>query len=130
MAVMTRLLGIPSRVAVGFTSGHLEDGAWVVSDHDAHAWVEVWFPGHGWVPFDPTPGRGTFSTSYSFASNSPATVEALRRGSLSDVVRAEERADLVQGLDTPGGQAGSDRPSILTLALALGARSGPSRSGS
>ncbi len=121
MAVMTRLLGIPSRVAVGFTSGHLQDGAWVVSDHDAHAWVEVWFPDHGWVPFDPTPGRGTFSTSYSFASDSPATVAALRRGSLSDVVRAEERADLVQGLDAPGAESGNDRPSILTIGLALAA---------
>jgi hypothetical protein len=120
MAVMARLLGIPARVAVGFTSGQFRDGAWAVSDHDAHAWVEVWFPGHGWVPFDPTPGRGTFSTLYSFASNSPATVEALRRGSLSAVVRAEERADLVDGSTLPGlPSSGSDRPSILTLAAAL-----------
>jgi hypothetical protein len=121
MAVMARLLGIPARVAVGFTSGRLRDGAWAVTDHDAHAWVEVWFPGHGWVPFDPTPGRGTFSTSYSFASDSPETVAALRRGRLGAVVRAEERGDLVQGLDTGGAGSGSDRPSILTIALAVGA---------
>jgi Transglutaminase-like superfamily/TgpA N-terminal domain len=121
MAVMARLLGIPARVAVGFTSGRLRDGAWVVNDHDAHAWVEVWFAGHGWVPFDPTPGRGTFSTSYSFASDSPETVAALRRGSLDAVVRAEERGDLVQGLDTGGADAGGDRPSILTIALVLSA---------
>jgi hypothetical protein len=119
MAVMARLLGIPARVAVGFTSGHLEDGAWVVSDRDAHAWVEVWFPGHGWMPFDPTPGRGTFSNSYSFASDSPETVAALRRGSLSAVVRAEERGDLVQSLDTTGADNGGDRPSILAIALAV-----------
>ena len=119
MAVMARLLGIPARVAVGFTSGRLQDGAWVVNDHDAHAWVEVWFPGHGWVPFDPTPGRGTFSTSYSFASDSPETVAALRRGSLDAVVRAEERGDLVQGLDAGGADGGGDRPSILTIALVL-----------
>jgi protein-glutamine gamma-glutamyltransferase len=119
MAVMARLLGVPARVAFGFTSGRLLDGVWSVSDHNAHAWVEVWFAGHGWVPFDPTPGRGTFTTSYSFASNSPATVEALRRGGLSEVVRAEERADLVKGGTASGGRAESDRPSILTLALAL-----------
>ena len=87
MAVMARLLGIPARVAVGFTSGRLQDGAWVVNDHDAHASVEVWFPGTGVVPFDPTSGRGTFSTSYSFASDSPETVAALRRGSPDAVVR-------------------------------------------
>jgi hypothetical protein len=46
-------------------------------------------------------------------------VEALRRGGLSEVVRAEERADLVEGGTGPGGRAESDRPSILTLALAL-----------
>jgi len=119
MAVMARLLGIPARVAVGFTSGRLVDGAWAVSDHDAHAWVEVWFPGHGWVPFDPTPGRGTFSTSYSVASDSPETVAALRRGRLAAVVRAEERGDLADGSQTGSSKPGSDRPSILTIALAL-----------
>ena len=45
MTLMLRMLGIPARVAVGFTSGTLEDGKWVVTDHDAHAWVEVWFAG-------------------------------------------------------------------------------------
>lgn len=59
MAVMLRSLGIPARVAVGYTGGRFEadEGAWVVLDRDAHSWVEVWFPGHGWLPFDPTPGR-------------------------------------------------------------------------
>jgi hypothetical protein len=56
MTLMLRMLGIPSRVAVGFTSGRLEDGKWLVTDHDAHAWVEVWFANHGWVPLDPSPG--------------------------------------------------------------------------
>ena len=58
MALMLRYLGIPSRVAVGFASGNYQHGEWVVSDRDAHMWVEVWFRGWGWVPFDPTPGRG------------------------------------------------------------------------
>ncbi len=59
MAVMLRTLGIPSRVAVGYGTGRYdsERKAWVVLDRDAHSWVEVWFPGRGWLPFDPTPGR-------------------------------------------------------------------------
>jgi protein-glutamine gamma-glutamyltransferase len=59
MALMLRTLGIPARVAVGYTPGRLDTGAgeWVVLDRDAHAWVEVLLPGAGWVPFDPTPGR-------------------------------------------------------------------------
>jgi transglutaminase-like putative cysteine protease len=83
MALMLRLLGVPARVAVGFTSGTRDgDTSWVVTDHDAHAWVEVWFAGQGWIPFDPTPGRGTLGGDYSFASGSQAAVAALRRGEL------------------------------------------------
>jgi hypothetical protein len=39
-----------------------------VTDHNAHAWVEVWFPGYGWLAFDPTPGRGTLAATYSASS--------------------------------------------------------------
>ena len=70
MALMLRYLGIPSRVAVGFASGNYRHGEWVVSDRDAHMWVEVWFRGWGWVPFDPTPGRGGLAGSYSASSPS------------------------------------------------------------
>ena len=87
MALMLRLLGVPSRVAVGFTSGTRDGDDWVVTDHDAHAWVEVWFPGQGWIPFDPTPGRGTFGGDYSYASGSAAAVAVLRRGDLSGRAR-------------------------------------------
>ena len=68
MTLMLRFLGIPSRVAAGFTSGKLSDDktTWTVTDHDAHAWVEVWFPGWGWLPFDPTPARGQLSGPYSY----------------------------------------------------------------
>jgi transglutaminase-like putative cysteine protease len=57
MALLLRLGGIPSRVATGFTSGgyNATTRQWVVSDIDAHAWVEAWFPSYGWVRFDPTP---------------------------------------------------------------------------
>jgi transglutaminase-like putative cysteine protease len=85
MAVMLRMLGIPSRVAVGFTSGTRSGDTWKVTDHNAHAWVEVWFPRHGWVAFDPTPGRGTFAGIYSFASESAQAVEQLARGELEGI---------------------------------------------
>ena len=57
MALMLRMDGIPARVAGGFAPG-LYDGTtkeYRVRDLDAHSWVEVWFHGIGWVPFDPTP---------------------------------------------------------------------------
>jgi protein-glutamine gamma-glutamyltransferase len=63
MAVMLRTLGIPSRVVNGFTGGEFNDltGNYVVRAKDAHAWVEMYFPGYGWQTFDPTPG-GNLST--------------------------------------------------------------------
>ena len=86
MALMLRMLGIPSRVAVGFTSGKWDGKQWVVSDVNAHAWVEAWFDGYGWLPFDPTPGRGSFSASYTLASDSADTVRELGRGDLLAVL--------------------------------------------
>ncbi len=65
MAVMLRETGIPARVAVGFLPGERvattepgsDDGLdeYVVTTRDAHAWVEVLFPGYGWITFEPTP---------------------------------------------------------------------------
>lgn len=80
MALMLRTLGIPSRVAVGFTSGTWKAGTWTVTDRDAHAWVEVWFAGYGWLTFDPTPGRGTLSATYTNASDSAEAIRALGGG--------------------------------------------------
>ncbi len=63
MAVMARVVGLPSRVAIGFTAGvaSADNSYRVISTDDAHAWVEIFFPNHGWMTFDPTPvndGRG------------------------------------------------------------------------
>lgn len=57
MAVMLRALGIPSRYVNGFQTGEYNDvaGDLVVRASDAHSWVEAYFPGFGWLTFDPTP---------------------------------------------------------------------------
>ena len=57
MALMLRYLGVPARVAVGFAGGTFDpkQRVWNITDREAHAWVEVWFKGYGWLPFDPTP---------------------------------------------------------------------------
>lgn len=58
MVMLLRELGIPSRYVLGYLPGReQEDGSWTVDRSAAHAWVEVYFPGHGWVEFDPTPGN-------------------------------------------------------------------------
>lgn len=57
LVVLLRSVGIPSRVVNGFLGGRWNEvgGYLAVTGNQAHAWVEVWFPGLGWVPFDPTP---------------------------------------------------------------------------
>src|SRR5690606_30047640 len=54
--VLMRAAGIPARVVTGYTGGYRNPfgGYWVVRRMDAHAWVEVWLDGQGWVRVDPT----------------------------------------------------------------------------
>ncbi|MGH2405564.1 MAG: transglutaminaseTgpA domain-containing protein, partial [bacterium] len=58
MVVMLRSIGVPSRLVTGYTSGTLNPvtGFLEMRNSDAHAWVEAFFPGLGWVEFEPTPG--------------------------------------------------------------------------
>jgi transglutaminase-like putative cysteine protease len=56
MGAMLRTLGLPTRVAIGFTDGFpSSSGVRTITSQDAHAWDEVYFPGYGWITFDPTP---------------------------------------------------------------------------
>jgi len=75
MAVLLRELGIPSRVAVGYTPGNLDPKdptMYRVTTSDAHAWTEVLFPAYGWIPFEPTPTRSNpGASSYVFGLVSP-----------------------------------------------------------
>ena len=59
MAVMLRATGVPARMVAGYASGEREDGSgsFVVRDRDSHGWAEAYFPGYGWIEFEPTPGR-------------------------------------------------------------------------
>ena len=58
MAIMLRIIGIPSRVVNGFAGGEFNDitSQYVIRASDAHSWVEAYIPGQGWLAFDPTPG--------------------------------------------------------------------------
>ncbi|MFD8479573.1 transglutaminaseTgpA domain-containing protein [Kitasatospora sp. NPDC059673] len=59
MAAMSRSLGIPSRVAIGFTPGTGDSSNRIVRSSNYHAWPELYFSGLGWMRFEPTPNRGT-----------------------------------------------------------------------
>ena len=62
MVVMLRAVGVAARYASGYNMGYYDHGqnAWVVSENNAHAWVEVYFPDHGWIEFEPTPTQAPF----------------------------------------------------------------------
>lgn len=71
LAVMARSLGIPARLTTGYVSGEYNPftGLYEVKASDAHAWVEVYFPGQGWATFDPTPGFDSTPWQYEAAGN-------------------------------------------------------------
>ena len=95
MALMLRMDGIPARVAAGFLPGSYDDTThrFVVRAVDAHSWVEVYFAGIGWVPFNPTPSRTT-GPNVRFPSARTATPAATIAATVGGPrVRATELCD-------------------------------------
>ncbi|WP_242218601.1 transglutaminaseTgpA domain-containing protein [Bacillus cereus group sp. BfR-BA-01380] len=78
MIVLLRSASIPARWVKGYTEGTLDntfissesDSVYKIANNNAHSWVEVYFPGYGWVPFEPTKG---FTNPYNFINNAPAS---------------------------------------------------------
>jgi transglutaminase-like putative cysteine protease len=122
MALMLRMLGIPSRVAAGFTPGsyNSDTGEFRVRDLDAHSWVEVFVTGIGWVTFDPTPPAAPAQTQSS-------GLEPLGRGGgqAGDVTSGGgENSIPGQSARTPGDLSGDNngtswRLGLLAIALAV-----------
>ncbi len=76
-AVLARLAGLPTRLAVGWTPGdELSPGVYQVSDVQWHTWPEVYFSGIGWVPFEPTPSRG-IPGAQNYTGVAPAQASAI-----------------------------------------------------
>jgi transglutaminase-like putative cysteine protease len=59
MVVLARAAGLPARLVTGFASGAYDSGSgsFIVTAAEAHSWVEIFFPGYGWIEFEPTAGR-------------------------------------------------------------------------
>ena len=118
MALMLRMSGIPARVAAGFSPGsyNKDTAEYRVRDLDAHSWVEVWFQGIGWVPFDPTPARSPAQSQSSALATSAAAADA---GEVRDTRQgvAAERTDAGPGLGSDDG-GGWVVPVLLLLLLA------------
>jgi hypothetical protein len=128
MALLLRMGGVPARVAAGFTTGHYDQATkrWLVTDYDAHAWVEAWFPRYGWVRFDPTPTvdparSGHTPITLGGPSNAAATGTGLSASKIAGGKAFKRRAS---STGSRGGArvtkgSSSDLPWIATLAVLL-----------
>ena len=117
MALMLRMIGVPARVAAGFSPGsyNKDSDEYRVRDLDAHSWVEVYFTGIGWVPFDPTPIR---APAESQSSGLLATSAA--RGDAGEVNNPRAGVAAERSQAGAGGQLEEDGgPSWLLRLLAL-----------
>ncbi len=82
LTVLARLVGVPARLAGGFTGGtRTSPGHYVVKTNDEHAWTEAYFSGFGWLQFDATPSGGdgtaqarSYQTKAPGASSGPTIV--------------------------------------------------------
>ena len=130
MTVMARMLGIPTRIVNGFSRGHLDPQrhVWSVDGSDAHSWVQAYFPGSGWISFDPTPG---FSSNAAPQQNPPTVPTPT---TTKPTVKPTPAVALHHGKSTPppaippngphsGSQAAQKSPVIsptLLMALSVG----------
>lgn len=127
MAVMLRTVNIPTRWVKGFTEGELiaADGnisQYLITNANAHSWVEVYFPEHGWVPFEPTKG---FSNSTAFTFEYP-TSEGIDWEKQLDTNESEEQTnELEQKEETERNEAKGNTnysfhlPVVIVVLLAI-----------
>jgi len=137
MAVLARLVGIPSRVGIGYTPGtYLGTGRWQVKTSDAHAWPELYFQGAGWLRFEPTPagsaGQNTaFPPPYTLPQQAtspaspasgpaPAAVGAGAKASQTAPPGAHVRQDLSGAAAAGHKRSGSSIPIGPLVAAVLG----------
>lgn len=104
-AAMARAVGLPARVAVGFTPGETgPDGRFVVRGANGHAWPEVYLQGYGWVPFEPTPGRGIpGATPYTGVPEQQANLADASTATTLPPTQALDPLDPSAGLDSVAG---------------------------
>ena len=125
MAVMLRTLGIPARLAVGFvvddSDKELESGAYKIRDRSSYAWTEVYFPGQGWIAFNPSPDRPEDLNPTVAAEDEPPVnavgPEDLPVGLGSDVLIDSEPVDPSIPGATTTVQQGRDYNPLLTLGV-------------
>ena len=123
MVAMLRSQDIPARLGVGFLPGTFDgSGTYVIRGSDAHAWPEVYFPGHGWVRFEPTPGLQTGAPptwADPYAGQVPVPLEVLENGT-HPVTPSGESTGPEPARPDPSPGFGEDPPAATPWALIIG----------
>ncbi|HLJ32930.1 MAG TPA: transglutaminase domain-containing protein, partial [Ktedonobacteraceae bacterium] len=122
MVMMARLLGIPTRMANGFSHGHFDQQrhVWEVDGSDAHSWVQAYLLGFGWVNFDPTPGFA--ANAAPVTQPTPPPVVTPKPGKSIPTPATKKGTTPVQLPTTPGNTSGifGGAGQSLLIALTIG----------
>lgn len=107
--ILLRSLGIPARLAVGFAQGESTNGGYLVRKRDAHAWPEVYFPGIGWVEFEPTVIQDPLVRPETIQNN------GANGAAVSPRTRPDEAGKLTPTTDSEKNTSQSGQPFVQTI---------------
>jgi len=122
MVVMARAVGIPARLVVGYAGGELaeETSMYVVRRRDTHAWVEAYFPGFGWVEFEPTASEPPITRAESSDDSSLELPGGEVESSLErDLERLEGEEEGLPGFPIPLASTGGSLPPMAAVAAVV-----------
>jgi transglutaminase-like putative cysteine protease len=108
MALMLRMVGVPSRVVTGFAPGRFDsdNNLYEIQDFDAHSWVEVYFRGIGWVTFDPTPAAAPAAAQETAVPLDTLASDQALRNANTPRLGAHDVSRNLSGDQTPGSAEG------------------------
>ncbi|MDE3075165.1 MAG: transglutaminase domain-containing protein [Chloroflexota bacterium] len=132
MAVMLRELGIPARIVSGFAPGSLDpgDGYYHVTEKDTHTWTQAYFPGYGWIDFEPSAQQPPFPRAHAPRSSSAGGAQSQPTPTLAPSFTptpgggagsSHQPGPGAGSTDRPGSQPGRTFPWLLLLAILAGA---------
>ncbi len=116
MAVLARVVGIPSRVVVGFLPGKRVGEQWQVTARNMHAWTELYFEGVGWVPVDATPSGGVNNPN---STASPGPTHSTKASSEPTVPSASATPSVAPLPQAGGGGPSDPLPWLAGIATSL-----------
>jgi transglutaminase-like putative cysteine protease len=119
MVILARMLGMPARVASGYTNGTVDaNGNWVVKGTDAHTWAQIYFAQYGWVNFEPSAGFSSVARPIASLTPTSTNTTGQNTSPVAKPTPKDPSLDFPGGSTSPSTQAGQND---LHMRLLLGA---------